>query len=162
MRHFRLISVIFWWYQLNSRKMMKTDTKFLFNTAAVNWIYPVCCSRKTSYAKVILDRSKERITSYNLSNMFLTMTWISCNSSRPSKVFERYSWAFFPRGFTKYKVQYLTKYIQLAGQKKRLTKILKILGKFRPFLLKKWAFGRKIDAVMLMFNANLLRRLNKN
>ena len=42
-------------------------------------------------------RSKESITSYNLSNMFLTMTrilsrYVSYNSSQPSKVFERYGW----------------------------------------------------------------------
>ena len=33
-------------------------------------------------------------------------------------------------------------------------RILEMLGKCRPFLLKKRAFSRKIGAVMLMYNAN--------
>ena len=77
--------------------------------------------------------------------------YVSCSSSRPAKVFERYGYmSLFPFRFYKY----LTKYIKLVAQKKQLTRILEILGKCRPFLLKKRAFSRKIDAVMLMHNNN--------
>ena len=85
--------------------------------------------------------------------MFLTLTWIlpryvSCNPSQPSKVFERYDMSLFSSRFYKY----LRKYIKLVAQKKQLTRILEILGKFRSFLLKKQAFSRKTGAVMLMDN----------
>ena len=63
------------------------------------------------------------------------------------KGFERYgSMSLFSSRFYKY----LTKYIKVDAQKKQFTRILEILGTFRPFLLKKQAFSRKIDAVMLM------------
>ena len=47
--------------------------------------------------------------------------------------------------------KYLTKYIKVIAQKNQLTTILEILGKFRPSLLKKWAFSRKIGALMPIF-----------
>ena len=50
--------------------------------------------------------------------------------------------------------KYLAKYIKLVWQKKQFTRIIKILGKFQSFLLKKPAFIKKIDAVMLMHNVN--------
>ena len=46
------------------------------------------------------------------------------------------------------------KYIELVAQKKQFKGILEILWKFRPFLLKKEAFSRKVDAVVLMYNVN--------
>ena len=50
--------------------------------------------------------------------------------------------------------KYLAKYIKLVVQNKQLARILEMLGKFRPVLLKKRAFSRKIVDVMLMYNAN--------
>ena len=89
--------------------------------------------------------------------MFFTLTWIlsryiSCNSSQSSKVFERYGMSLFSSRF----YNYLTKYIKFVAQKKQLTRILEILGKFRPLLLKRWAFSRKIGVVMLMYNIKFL------
>ena len=69
--------------------------------------------------------------------MFLTITWIlpgyvSCNSSQPSKVFEKYDMSLLSSRFYKY----LTKFIKLVAHKKQLATILEILGKFQPFRLK--------------------------
>ena len=49
--------------------------------------------------------------------------------------------------------KYLTKYIKLIAQKKQHARILEMLGKFWPFLLKKRAFRRKVGAVMLMYTS---------
>ena len=84
----------------------------------------------------MLDRSKETITGYRFPNMFLALTWIpprhvSCSSSQPSKVFERYGMSLFSSTF----YMYLTKYIKVAAQKEQLARILEILGKFRIVML---------------------------
>ena len=88
--------------------------------------------------------------------MLLTITlilpsYVSCNSSQPSKVFEGYPMRLFSSRFYKY----FTKYIKLFAQKIQLAKILEILVKFQPFLLKKRGFSSKIAAVMLIYNVNL-------
>ena len=49
--------------------------------------------------------------------------------------------------------KYLTKYIKLVAHKKEHARILEMLGKFWPFLLKKRAFRRKVGAVMLMYTS---------
>ena len=38
--------------------------------------------------------------------------------------------------------------MKLIAQNKQLARILEVLGKFRPFLLKKRAFSRKMGAAM--------------
>ena len=69
--------------------------------------------------------------------MFLTITlilpgYVSSNSSRPSKVFERYNMSLFFSRFYKC----LTKYIKLVAQKKQLSRVLEMLGKFPAFSFK--------------------------
>ena len=41
--------------------------------------------------------------------------------------------------------------MKLIAQKKKLARILEILGKFRSFLLKKRAFSRKMGAAIPIF-----------
>ena len=57
--------------------------------------------------------------------------------------------------------KYLTKYIKLIAQKKQLAKILEIVGKFRPFLLKKQAFSRKMGAAMPIFEETDQKKLER-
>ena len=57
--------------------------------------------------------------------------------------------------------KYFTKYTKLIAQKKQLARILEILGKLRPFLLKKRAFSRKMGAVMPLFEVTDQKKLER-
>ena len=49
----------------------------------------------------------------------------------------------------------------LIAQKKQLAKVLEILGKFRPFLLKKQAFSQKMGVVMQIFDETDQKKLEQ-
>ena len=49
--------------------------------------------------------------------------------------------------------------MKLIAQKKQLKKILELVGKFRPFPLKKRAFSRKMGAVMPIFEETDQKKL---
>ena len=96
--------------------------RIILKIFAVNMLDVPC---KISNVKVIIDRIKETITAYHFSNMFQIAYHMNSTEVR-------YGMNLFYSRFYKY----LTKYIKLVAQKKQPEKILEMLGKCRPFLLK--------------------------
>ena len=57
--------------------------------------------------------------------------------------------------------KYLTKYMKFIAQKKQLAKSLEIVGKFRPLILEKISFSRKMGAVMPNFEERDQKKLEQ-